>query len=64
MKYTVVIHFKSTALQDSYDKTFSVDLYSHANCMLELFNYTGNITHMTLFPLADIASVDVTQVGE
>ena len=58
MKYNVVVHFKD------HDETFNgLDGYSHANSVLALFNYCGNKTTIKLFPLTDISSVDIEQVG-
>jgi hypothetical protein len=58
MKYKVVVHLKNGT-----DETYEVDYYSHANCMLELFNYKPYETKIKLFPLVDIFNIDVTQIG-
>lgn len=58
MKYNVVIHFKD------HDETFTdLDGYSHATCVLALFTYGGSKTSVKLFPLTDIVSVDIEQIG-
>jgi hypothetical protein len=60
MKYTVVVHFKDTTKPD---QTFNVDYYTHANGILELFNYNGNETLIKIFSLLDLSSADITQIG-
>jgi hypothetical protein len=58
MKYKVVVYFK-----DGTNQTFNVDYYSHTSPVLELFNYNGNETLIKLFPLADLTSIDIVQIG-
>lgn len=56
MTYTVVVNFK-----DGTSQTFNADSYSHANGVLEIFNFNGAITNITLFPLEDLSNVKITQ---
>lgn len=64
MKYTVVVHFCGSNVQDLHDETFNVDNYSHNNGILELLNYDGKNIHIKIFSLSHLLGVDITQIGE
>jgi len=60
MKYKVTVYFKDPSRAD---QTFNVDYYVHTSPVLELFNYGENETKIKLFPLADLTSIDIVQIG-